>query len=211
MYEHRTEVEPKAGRIPWNKDKLIGQKPPLKLKEIWAVRIRLQIAQRTRDLALFNLAIDSKLRGCDLVQLRVIDVAHGEHIVSRASVMQEKTGQPVRFELTEQTRDAVQAWIAMKRLCAGDYLFPSRHRQSPHISTRQYARIVNSWISLIGLDPADYGTHSLRRTKATLIYRLTKNLRAIQLLLGHKKLESTVRYLGIEVDDALEMAEHTEV
>ena len=211
MKEHRTKAGPKGGRIPWNKDKLIGQKRPLKLNEIWAVRIRLQIDSRIRDLALLNLAIDSKLRGCDLVRLRVRDVAHGEHIVSRASVMQQKTGQPVRFELTEQTRDAVQAWIVMKRLSAGDYRFPSRHRQSPHVSTRQYARIVNSRISLIGLDPEDYGTHSLRRTKATLIYRRTKNLRAVQLLLGHKKLESTVRYLGIEVDDALEMAEHTEV
>jgi integrase len=211
MYEHRSEARNRTGRTPWNKGKLIGQKRPLKLKEVWAVRIRLQIANKIRDLALFNLAIDSKLRGCDLVQLRVIDVAHGGHTVSRASVMQQKTGQPVRFELTEQTREAVQAWIAMKRLSAGDYLFPSRHRQSPHISTRQYARMVNSWISLIGLDPEDYGTHSLRRTKATLIYRRTKNLRAVQLLLGHKKLESTVRYLGIEVDDALEMAEHTEV
>jgi len=211
MYDHRTEAGPKGGRIPWNKDKLVGQKPPLKLKEIWAVRIRLQIARRTRDLALFNLAIDSKLRGCDLVRLRVRDVAHGEHVVSRASVMQQKTGQPVRFELTEQTRDAVQAWIAQEKLSIGDYLFPSRHRNSPHISTRQYARIVNRWVALIGLDPEDYGTHSLRRTKATLIYRRTKNLRAVQLLLGHKKLESTVRYLGIEVDDALEMAEHTEV
>jgi integrase len=150
------------------------------------VRIRLQIASRIRDLALFNLATDSKLRGCDLVQLRVIDVAHGEHIVSRASVVQQKTGQPARFELTEQTRDAAQAWIVMKRLSAGDYLFPSCHRQSPHISTRQYARIVNSWFPLIGLDPEEYGTHSLRRTKATVIYRRTKNLRAVQLLLGHK-------------------------
>jgi integrase len=195
MYELRTEARNRTGRTPWNKGKLIGQKPPLKLKEVWAVRIRLQIGSRIRD----------------LVQLRVIDVAHGEQVVSRASAMQQKTGQPVRFELTEQTREAVQAWIAMKRLSAGDYLFASRHRQSPHISTRQYARIVNNWISLIGLDPEDYGTHSLRRTKATLIYRRTKNLRAVQLLFGHKKLESTVRYLGIEVDDALEMAEHTEV
>ena len=211
MFEPHTEARTRAGRIPWNKDKLIGQKPPLKLKEVWAVRIRLQIASRIRDLALFNLAIDSKLRGCDLVQLRVRDVAHGEHVVSRASIMQQKTGQPVRFELTEQTRDAVQAWIAMKRLSPGDYPFPSRHRQSPHISTRQYARIVNRWAALIGLDPEDYGTHSLRRTKATLIYRRTKNLRAVQLLLGHAKVESTVRYLGIEFDDALEIAERTEI
>jgi len=197
--------------IPWNKGKLIGQKPPLKPKEIWSIRIRLQLAHRTRDIALFNLAIDSKLRGCDLISLRVLDIAHGEHVLSRAMVMQKKTGQPVRFELTEQTRDAVEAWITQEKLTSSDYLFPSRIHRSPHISTRQYARVVKYWTALIGLDPEDYGTHSLRRTKATLIYRRTKNLRAVQLLLGHTKLESTVRYLGIEVDDALELAEQTEI
>jgi len=195
---------------PWNKDKLIGQKPPLKLKEIWAIRIRLQISNRTRDLALFNLAIDSKLRSCDLVKIRVRDISHGTTISSRAMVMQQKTRQPVRFELTEQTRGSVANWINHAGLDPEDYLFKSRFRSSAHISTRQYARIINSWVSQIGLDPTVYGTHSMRRTKASLIYRRTKNLRAVQLLLGHTKLESTVRYLGIEVDDALEMAEQTE-
>jgi len=211
MYDQPTEATSRTGRIPWNKGKLIGQKPPFKLKEIWAVRIRLQIDRRIRDLALFNLAIDSKLRGCDLVRLRVRDVAHGEHVVSRVTVLQQKTRQPVRFELTERTREAIRAWIAEKNLGATDFLFPSRNRRAGHLSTRQYARIVNAWVALIGLDPRDYGTHSLRRTKATLIYRRTRNLRAVQLLLGHTKLESTVRYLGIEVDDALEIAERTEV
>ncbi len=200
-----------AAPIPWNKGKLIGQKPPLKLREIWAIRIRLQIQQRIRDLALFNLAVDSKLRGCDLVKIKVADVVHGNCVVSRASVMQQKTNFPVRFELTEQTRGSIRAWIGFRGLSTGDYLFPSRLRNSPHITARQYARIVDTWIALIGLEPHEYGTHSLRRTKATLIYRRTKNLRAVQLLLGHTKLESTVRYLGIEVDDALEMAEQTEV
>jgi len=189
MYDQPTEATSRTGRIPWNKGKLIGQKPPFKLKEIWAVRIRLQIARRIRDLALFNLAIDSKLRGCDLVRLRVRDVAHGEHVVSRATVLQQKTGQPVRFELPEQTREAIRAWIAEKNLSATDFLFPSRNRRAGHLSTRQYARIVNAWVALIGLDPRDYGTHSLRRTKATLIYRRTRNLRAVQLLLGHTKLD----------------------
>jgi integrase len=124
--------------------------------------------------------------------------------------MQRKTGRPVRFELTDQTRGAVRAWIQEAGLSCGDHLFTSRNRRSPHLSTRQYARIVKRWARLIGLEPFDYGTHSLRRTKASLIYRRTKNLRAVQLLLGHTKLESTVRYLGIEVDDALEMAEQTE-
>jgi len=196
---------------PWNKGKLVGQKLPLKLKDIWAVRIRLQIADRVRDLALFDLAIDSKLRACDLVRLRVRDVAHGERVAARAIVMQQKTQRPVQFEITEQTRDAVARWIERRRLQAEEFLFPSRLHRSPHLSTRQYARIVDRWVREIGLDPGAYGTHSLRRTKASLIYRRTKNLRAVQLLLGHTKLESTVRYLGIEVDDALEMAEQTEV
>ena len=196
---------------PWNKGKLVGQKLPLKLKDIWAVRIRLQIADRVRDLALFDLAIDSKLRACDLVRLRVRDVAHGERVAARAIVMQQKTRRPVQFEITEQTREAVARWIERRRLQAEEFLFPSRLHRSPHLSTHQYARIVDRWVREIGLDPGAYGTHSLRRTKASLIYRRTKNLRAVQLLLSHTKLESTVRYLGIEVDDALEMAEQTEV
>src|SRR5205823_12218307 len=197
--------------IPWKKGKLLGQKPPLKLKEIWAIRIRLQLDDRSRELALFNLAIDSKLRGCDLVGLHVHDVAQGSRIAPRAIVMQKKTQRPVQFEITEQTPDAVAAWITDEHLKSDQFLFPSRLSESPHLSTRQYARIVESWVASIGLDPAAYGTHSLRRTKATLIYRRTRNLRAVQLLLGHTKLESTVRYLGIEVDDALEIAEQTEV
>ncbi len=196
---------------PWNKGKLIGQKPPLKLREIWAIRIRLQLKKETRELAMFNLAIDSKLRSCDLVKLKVRDVYHGNGIAPRAMVPQQKTQQPVQFEITEQTRDALKNWISHNHSRPEDYLFPSRINCSNHISTRQYARIVHKWVEMIGLDTSLYGTHSLRRTKATLIYRRTKNLRAVQLLLGHTKLESTVRYLGIEVDDALEMAEQTEV
>jgi len=198
-------------REPWNKGKLVGQKAPLRLKDIWAIRIRLQLAERIRELALFNLAVDSKLRSCDLVKLRVRDVMHGERVASRAIIMQQKTHRPVQFEITEQTREAVARWVQQARLRPEDFLFPSRVRASPHLSTRQYARIVDGWVGEIGLDPAAYGTHTLRRTKASLIYRRTKNLRAVQLLLGHSKLESTVRYLGIEVDDALEMAEQTEV
>jgi integrase len=200
-----------AVRQPWNKGKLVGQKTPFKLKEIWAIRVRLQLADRRRELALFNLAIDSKLRGCDLVKLRVRDVCHGQMVASRTIVLQQKTQRPVQFEITEPTRESVSAWIGKAQLTAEDSLFPSRVRGSAHLSTRQYARIVDSWVRQLGLDGANYGTHTLRRTKATLIYRRTKNLRAVQLLLGHSKLESTVRYLGIEVNDALEMAEQTEV
>lgn len=202
-YEHR----PAA----WNKGKLIGQKLPLKLQEIWAIRIRLQLSQNTRDLALFNLAIDSKLRACDLVALRVLDIAHGSQVSKRASIIQRKTHRPVQFELTNQTREAVTAWIDIAGLMTDQYLFPSRVHASPHLYTRQYARIVDRWVKSIGLDASAYGTHSLRRSKATLIYLRTKNIRAVQLLLGHTKLESTVRYLGIEVDDALEIAEQTDV
>lgn len=196
--------------IPWNKGRLIGQKPPLKLQEIWSIRIRLQINHCHRDLALFNLAIDSKLRSCDLVKIKVRDIAHGSRILSRAMVIQQKTGQPVQFEITPQTREALTVWIGSRNLSPNDFLFPSPVQGKGHITTRQYARIVKAWISLIGLSADDYGTHSMRRTKATLIYKRTKNLRAVQLLLGHTKLESTVRYLGIEVDDALEIAEQTE-
>jgi integrase len=196
---------------PWNKGKLVGQKSPLRLRDIWGIRIRLELAQNVRDLALFDLAIDSKLRACDLTRLCVRDVAHGNHVVASAMVMQQKTKRPVQFEITAQTRLAVEDWVQRARLRNGDFLFPSRLKASEHLSTRQYSRIVKAWVTSIGLDPVPYGTHTMRRTKASLIYRRTKNIRAVQILLGHTKLESTVRYLGIEVDDALEMAEQTEV
>ena len=160
---------------------------------------------------MFNLAIDSKLRACDLLNLRVSDVSNSGRVASRAMIMQLKTQRPVQFEITPQTRESITAWIRFASLGASEFLFPSRSNRPNHVSRRQYARIVESWVTEIGLDPAVYGTHSLRRSKASLIYRRTKNLRAIQLLLGHAKLESTVRYLGIEVDDALELAEQTEV
>src|SRR5271165_3193299 len=184
---------------------------PFKLREIWAIRVRLQIFCGTRELALFDLGIDSKLRACNLLKLRVRDVCHGERVAARAIVLQQKTSRPVQFEITEPTRTALADWIRRSGLSLDDFLFRSRVRRSPYLSTRQYARIVDSWVKEIGLDPAAYGTHSIRRTKPSLIYRRTKNLRAVQLLLGHTKLESTVRYLGIEVEDALELAEQTEV
>ena len=206
-----TDTKTENRKVPWNKGKLVGQKLPLKLKEIWAIRIHLQLANRIRELALFNLAIDSKLRGCDLVELHVRDIAQGNQVSPRAIIMQRKTHRPVQFELTESTRDAVAAWISKAQLKPEQFLFPSRIHESPHISTRQYAKIVDQWVTSIGLDRNAYGTHTMRRTKATLIYRRTKNLRAVQLLLGHTKLESTVRYLGIEVDDALVISEQTEI
>lgn len=171
-------------RAPWNKGKLVGQKAPLRLRDIWAIRVRLQLAHKTRDLALFDLAIDSKLRACDLVTLRVRDIGQGERIASRAIILQRKTQRPVQFEVTSSTREAIAAWIKHAQLRSDSFLFPSRLHASEHLSTRQYARIVEGWISEIGLDITAYGTQTMRRTKATLIYRRTKNLRAVQFLLG---------------------------
>lgn len=198
-------------RTPWNKGKIVGQKAPFRLRDIWAIRVRLQLEHRTRELALFDLGIDSKLSGCDLLKLKVSDVCHGSQVAARVTVMQQKTQRPVQFEITAPTRDAVAAWIGEAKLWPDDCLFNSRVHKDGHLGTRQYARILDTWVKTLGLDPCSYGTHSMRRTKATLIYRKTRNLRAVQLLLGHTKLESTVRYLGIEVDDAIEIAEQIEV
>lgn len=188
-----------------------GAKLALKPVHVWGIRIRLQVALRLRDLALFDLALDSKLRGCDLVALRVSDVIAGGCLRGRAVILQRKTGRPVQFEVTEQTRRSLACWVEAKGLEADDWLFPSRSKRGAHLSTRQYARLVDRWVTLIGLDPSTYGTHSMRRTKVSLLYKKTGNLRACQLLLGHTKLESTVRYLGVEVDDALELSEALEL
>jgi integrase len=198
-------------RVPWNKGKVTGAKPPLRPKHVWSIRTKLQIEGRARDLAMFNLAIDSKLRGCDVVAIKVEDVAASGYTADRATVRQKKTGRPVRFELTEQTRQAVDDYLTAAGKKPGEFLFTGRRSFEHCMTTRQYARLVSEWIGSIGLDPRLFGTHSLRRTKATLIYRRTGNLRAVQLLLGHTKIESTVRYLGIEVDDALAIAEQVDV
>jgi integrase len=200
-----------AARRASKKGKLTGPKPPLRPGHVWCIRARLQLERRTRDLVLFNLAIDSKLRGCDLVALRVDDVAPNGYAVDRATIRQSKTGRPVRFELTEVTRQALDDYLRDTGRRLGQCLFQGRRGPDQHLTTRQYARLVSQWVSSIGLDPLKYATHSMRRTKATLIYRRTGNIRAVQLLLGHTKIESTVRYLGVEVDDALEIAEKIEV
>jgi integrase len=200
-----------TSRIPWNKGKLIGAKPALRPKHIWSIRTKLQVDGRLRDLAWFNLALDSKLRGCDVVALKVDDIAPRGYAISRATVRQKKTGRPVRFELTEATRQAVDDYLKAAGKGAGQYLFTGRGTPEHSLTTRQYSRLLTTWMAEIGLDPCLFGTHSLRRTKATLIYRRTGNLRAVQLLLGHTKSESTVRYLGIEVDDALAIAEQVDV
>src|SRR5262245_61198454 len=206
-----TSLSTSSRRTPWNKGKLIGTKPPLRTNQVWSIRTRLMVQNRTRDLAMFNLAIDSKLRGCDVVAIKVEDVAPNGYTVERATVRQRKTGRPVKFELTEQTRQAIEDYLRASGRKPGEFLFASLRQRARCMTTRHYARLVAQWIGSIGLDPRLFGTHSLRRTKATLIYRRTGNLRAVQLLLGHTKIESTVRYLGIEVEDALTIAEQVYV
>jgi integrase len=198
---------PAPKRVPSNKGKLTGAKPPMRPKHVWSIRTKLEIEGRARDLAMFNLAIDSKLRGRDVVAIRVEDVAAGGNTADRATVRQRKTRRPVRFELSDQTRQAIDDYLKATGKWPGEFLFTGHRCTNRGMTTRQYARLVSEWIGSVALDPRLFGTHSLRRTKATLIYRRTGNLRAVQLLLGHTKIESTVRYLGIEVDDALAIAE----
>ena len=188
-----------------------GVKLPLRPMHVWGIRVRLQVERRVRDLALFDLAIDSKLRGCDVVALRVGDVVSAGIIRRRAIVLQQKTGRPVQFEITDQARQSIARWLERRPGYGVDWLFPSRLWPGRHLSTRQYSRLVKWWVDLIGLETSGYGTHSLRRTKVSLLYKKTGNLRACQLLLGHTKLESTVRYLGVELDDALLMSESLEL
>lgn len=197
----------RPSRVAWNKGRIVGQKRPLMPRHVWSIRVRLEMAGNLRDLALFNMAVDSKLRGCDLVALRVRDVFSAGRVKERASIVQTKTDRPVRFEITEITRRSLDRWIAEPEMRGAEHLWPSRFRNSPHLSTRQYARIVRGWVTSVGLEPSAYGTHSMRRTKVAQIYKKTGNLRAVQLLLGHTKMDSTVRYLGVDLDDALAISE----
>ncbi|MCR5869505.1 MULTISPECIES: tyrosine-type recombinase/integrase [unclassified Sphingomonas] len=198
-------------RPAWNAGKVVGTKRPLTQKQIWAIRFFLDREGRLRDRALFDLAIDSKLRGCDLVSITIGDVVYGSAIRSRAIVTQHKTGKPVQFEITADVRASLLAWLDRRGGSTDDFVFPSRVDRSGHLSTRQYARLVDEWVVAIGLRSEAYGTHSLRRTKAAMIYKATGNLRAIQTLLGHTKIENTVRYLGVDIEDALVLAERTEI
>lgn len=198
-------------RIAWNKGRLVGQKRPLLPKQVWAIRARLELAGNLHDLALFNVAIDSKLRGCDLVSLKVMDLIRDDRVRERVSVVQSKTSKPVLFELAENTRESATNWIKFPEMMGCQFMFPSRLHDRPHISTRQYGRLVRDWVVSIGLEPSGYGTHSMRRTKVVEIYRKTGNLRAVQLLLGHTKVDSTVRYLGVELEDTLSIAERIDI
>ena len=211
MYTNNNPTIASNRRRPWNWGKFIGPKPPLLPRHVLAIRTRLQMADRTRDLALFNLAIDSKLRGCDVVSLKVEDVAPHGYTIDRATVRQRKAGRPVKFEITDQTRQSVDAYLETNGKKTPEFSFTGRRGSDRGLTTRQYARLLAEWIAGIGLDPSQFGTHSICRTKATLIYKRTGNLRAVQLLLGHTKIESTVRYLGVEVDDALTIAEQIDI
>ena len=199
-----------AGRPAWNAGRQVGAKRALKVKQIWSIRFFLDREGRMRDRALFDLAIDSKLRGCGLVKIKIGTLVAGPTIRSRSMVIQQKTGRPVQFEITSDTRASLLAWLERRGGTIGDFAFPSRVNADRHLSTRQYARFVDEWVTAIGLTPQEYGTHSLRRTKAS-IYKATGNLRAIQILLGRSKIENTVRYLGVDVDDALSLSEATEI
>jgi site-specific recombinase XerC len=198
-------------RRPWNAGLNVGPKRPLKPRDIWAIRFFLDEHKRLRDRALLDLAIDSKLRGCDLVKIRIGDLFIGESIRNRATVIQQKTGRPVQFEMMSEARKSLTAWLERRRGNNHDFLFPSRVDYLGHMSTRQYARLVDEWVSTVGLNRREYGTHSLRRTKASLIYKATGNLRAVQILLGHTNIENTVRYLGVDIDDALTLSERTDI
>lgn len=200
-----------AGKSAWNAGKQVGAKRALKVRQIWSIRFFLDREGRMRDRALFDLAIDSKLRGCDLVQIRIGTLVAGPTIRPRSMVIQQKTGRPVQFEITADARNSLLAWLERRGGTTDDFAFPSRTNPAGHLSTRQYARLVDEWVVAIGLRPEEYGTHSLRRTKASLIYKTTGNLRAVQLLLGHSKIENAVRYLGVDVEDALSLAEATEI
>ena len=200
-----------ADRQAWNAGRKVGAKRALKPKQIWGIRFYLDQHRRFRDRALFDVAIDSKLRGCDVVSLKIGDIVIGGQIRTRATVVQRKTGRPVQFELLSDARVSLLAWLERRGGALGDYVFPSRIDHADHLSTRQYARLVDEWVVGIGLRREEYGTHSLRRTKASTIYKATGNLPAVQILLGHTKIENTVRYLGVDVENALTLAEGTEI
>lgn len=202
--------DPNRRRIA-RKGKRVGPKRPFTSGHVWETRQYLKLSGRIRDLALFNLGIDSKLRACDLLSILVSDVSSGATVFQQATVVQKKTEVPVTFEITDATRTSVQAWIEEAKLSPDDFLWRSRNRESGHLSMSQYSRIIKQFAGVVGADPTAFATHSIRRTKVTLIYRKTQNLRACQLLLGHKKIENTVRYLGLELDDALKISRDIDI
>lgn len=208
---HNQHIGSRSASPAWNLGRSLGPKRALKPQQVWEIRFHLEQAKRVRDRAMVDIAIDSKLRGCDVVKLRVGDVAASGEARRRSTVVQQKTGRPVSFEIGDTARASLAAWLSMRGGRPDEFLFPSRIDHSGHISTRQYARLVHDSVAAIGLNPDLFGTHSLRRTKASLIYKRTGNLRAVQILLGHTKIESTVRYLGVDIEDALSLSEGTDI
>jgi integrase len=207
-----SDLDPDAyGRRSWNAGNTVGAKRPLKPRDVWAIRFFLDEHRRLRDRALFDLAIDSKLRGCDIVKMKIGDIVAGGALRTRATVIQQKTHRPVQFELMTEARKTLLSWLTRRGGTLDDFIFPSYIKYMGHLSTRQYARLVDEWVGADGLNVAEYGTHSMRRTKASLIYKATGNLRAVQILLGHTNIENTVRYLGVDIDDAITLAERTEI
>ncbi|WP_337220113.1 tyrosine-type recombinase/integrase [Vibrio parahaemolyticus] len=192
------------------KGHLTGQKKPFKLEDIWRIRTRLEIEENIMELALLNLAIDCKLRSCDLLRMKVRDISSGGVIQDRVLYSQSKTGREVQFEITSRTAQSLAQWIMKSQITAADYLFPSSRKPDNAMSYSHYLKIIRRWAAKLGYEPYLYGTHSMRRTKATLIYARTKNIRAVQLLLGHVKLDNTIRYLGVEIEDALNISESTD-
>lgn len=199
------------GRHLWNAGNMVGAKRPLKPRDVWAIRFFLDEHRQLRDRALFDLAIDSKLRGCDIVKMKIDDIVAGGVLRTRATVIQQKTNRPVQFELMTEARKTLLTWLTRRGGTLDDFIFPSRVNYMGHLSTRQYARLVDECVGAVGLNVTEYGTHSIRRTKASLIYKATGNLRAIHMMLGHSNIENTVRYLGVDVDDAITLAERTEI
>jgi integrase len=201
----------RACRPAWNRSRIVGQERPLQPKRVWAIRVRLEIANRVRDLVLLNTAIDSKLRGCDLVRLKVAEVFPAGLVKERVSITRSKTRHPVRFEITEGTCKSIAAWLDDPAMSGSEFLWPGRFLDRLYISTCRYVRLVRDWVTSIGPEPSAYGTHSTRRTRVAQIYRKTGNARAVQLLLGHTKMDSTVRILGVGLGDALAIPEAVEI
>ncbi len=208
--DHGTE-NPSKSRSGERKGKLVGPKRPFSRGYIWRIRQFLTQARRTRDLALFDLGIDSKLRACDLLDMRVSDISNANQIFDQATIVQRKTDGPVTFEITNDTKAAIQAWIDKAGLRQDDFLWPSRNKSSERLSMSQYSRIIKQFANIVGADPTSFATHSIRRTKVTLVYKETQNLRACQILLGHAKIENTVRYLGLDVEEALDMSRDIDI
>lgn len=194
-----SDLDPDAHeRRPWNADNVVGGKHPLKPRDVWAF-------------ATHDVAIDSKLRGCDIVKMKIGDIVTARTIRNRTTVMQQKTGRPVQFELMTEARKTLLTWLERRGGSLDDYIFPSRVNYMGHLSTRQYARLVDEWVGAVDLNVREYGTHSMRRTKASLIYKATGNLRAVQILPRQSNIENTERYLGVDIDDALTLAERIEI